>query len=444
MMVLILMPAALLAQMPQQLTLDGAIQIGLERSKLLSVSRAKVDAASARSGEAHAGLLPSLSVSGGYSRLSDVPPFEIPAGEFGNPQPIVISPVVLDNYASRVTLQQPLFTGFKLHSNAAAAEYLAKAGESDYKNDESDVLLNITSAYWSLYQALETKKLSDENVTRLQTYHKDTENLMKAGLSTRNDLLKIEVQLSNAQLTQIDAANDVQVAMMNLNNAIGQPIETQIQPASVPGDTTMINDIAQYSNLLAQAFSARPDMQAMQSRLEASKASVTAAQGNYFPQIFLTGDYYYNRPNARYQPTLDEFKSTWDIGVQVQFDLWNWGATSSQVDQARAALSENQILYEQMKDNVSLEVRRNLLAIRRAKEKIAVAKVGVDEAEESVRTTGDKYRSGLATSTELLDADVALLQAKINYTGALVEQELARATLKKSLGERLSGTDSPR
>jgi len=436
---LMLLPGTLFGQAPQPLTLEEAIKLGLERSKMLSVSRTKVDAASAKSGEAFAAQLPSLTVAGGYTRLSDVPPFEIPAREFGNPQPIVISPVVLDNYSSRVTLQQPIFTGFKLHSNARAAEYLAKAGESDYKNDEADLILNVTSAYWSLYQTLETRKVTGENVTRLQTYHKDTENLMKAGLSTRSDLLKIEVQLSNAELTQIDAENDVQVAMMNLNNVIGQPIDTQIKLESVPDDTAMGRDISQYPVLLNQAFSSRPDVQAMQSRLEASKASVTAAQGNYFPQIFLTGNYYYNRPNVRYLPTIDEFKSTWDVGVQVQFDLWNWGATSAEVDQARAALSQNEILYAQMKDNISLEVRRNLLAVNRAKEKISVARVGVDQAEENVRTTGDKYKTGLATSTDLLDVNVALLQAKINYTGALVEQELARATLRRSLGETLSG-----
>lgn len=435
---LILIPVALFGQIPQRLSLEDAIKLGQERSKMLSISRTKVETASARSSELGANLLPSVTVAGGYSRLSDVTPFEIPAGLLGNPQPLVISPVVLDNYSSRITVQQPIFTGFKLRSNARAAEYIAKASESDYKNDKADLTLNVTSAYWSLYQNLETKKLSDENVNRLQTYHNDTKNLMNAGMATRNDLLKIEVQLSNAKLMQIDAVNDVDVAMMNLNNIIGQPIETQIEITSAPNDTTRIVGSRLFPELLEQAFNSRPDVQSLQSRIEASKATVTAVQGNYFPQIFLTGNYYYNRPNARYFPTIDEFKSTWDIGVQVQFDVWNWGATSSEVDQAKATLSQNEILYDQMKDNISLEIKRNILAVRRAGEKIDVAKLGVDQAEENVRTTGDKYKSGLATSTELLDADVALLQAKTNYTGALVEQELAQATLKKSIGDSLS------
>ncbi|HMD13653.1 MAG TPA: TolC family protein, partial [Bacteroidota bacterium] len=313
---LILVPVTFFGQIPQRLSLEDAIKLGQERSKMLSISRTKVETASARSSESNANLLPSITVAGGYSRLSDVTPFEIPAGLLGNPQPLVISPVVLDNYSSRITVQQPIFTGFKLRSNARAAEYIAKASESDYKNDKADLTLNVTSAYWSLYQNLETKKLSDENVNRLQTYHNDTKNLMNAGMATRNDLLKIEVQLSNAKLMQIDALNDVDVAMMNLNNIIGQPIETQIELTSAPNDTTRIFGGRLYPELLEQAFNSRPDVQSLQSRIEASKATVTAAQGNYFPQIFLTGNYYYNRPNSRYFPTIDEFKSTWDIGVQ--------------------------------------------------------------------------------------------------------------------------------
>jgi outer membrane protein len=172
----------------------------------------------------------------------------------------------------------------------------------------------------------------------------------------------------------------------------------------------------------------------MQSRIEALKAGVTAAQGSWWPQIFLTGNYYYSRPNSRILPTKDEFIHTWDLGVQLQFDVWNWFATKFQSDQAKAALRQNELMYGQMKDNVSLEVKRYDLAVSRAAEKIEVANLAIDQAEENARTTSDKFKNGLATSLDLLDADVALLQARTNYTGALVEYELARARLKRAIG----------
>ena len=418
-----------------QLTLEQAIAIGKERSRTLRASSAKAEGATARADEANSVLLPSVKVDGSYRRLSEVPPFAVSVP--GMSVPFVISPVVLNNYAFHAGFQQPIFTGFKLGSNARAAEMLAKAVSLDRINDEADLVLAITVAYWTLHQTGETNRFVDENVARLQTYAKVTENLLKAGMATRNDLLKIQVQLSNAKLTQIDAVNDRQVAMMNLNNLIGQPLETEVEPVSQPQvDSTDAQATGQpWGNLVTRAWQFRPDLQAMQARVQASEASVWAAKGNWWPQVFFTGNYYYSRPNPRYMPTLDMYKDTWDFGVTVQLDVWNWGATSAQVEQARAGMVANQIMLEQMKENVSLEVKRYDLAKRRAKDKVDVSALAISQAEENVRTMQDKYRTGLATSTDVLDASVALLQARTSYTGALVEFEVARARLTRAAGE---------
>jgi outer membrane protein len=419
-----------------RLTLDEAIAIGKEHSRTLKASTAKAEGASARADEASAGLLPSIKLDGSYRRLSDVPPFAVQVPGLMK-VPYVISPTYQNSYALHAGVQQPIFTGFKLASNTRAAELLAKAADLDRINDESDLVLAITVAYWTLHQTTETNRYVDENVTRLEMYEKDTHNLLKAGLATRNDLLKIQVQSSNAKLTQIDAANDRQVAMMNLNNLIGQPLEAEVEPVSLPqiDSADVLGPVARTAELQMRAWQFRPDLQAMQARIQASEATVRAAKGNWWPQIFFTGNYYYSRPNPRYMPTLDEWKDTWDFGVSIQLDVWNWGATSAQVEQARAGMMANQFIYEQMKENVSLEVTRYDLAKRRAKDKVNVAALAISQAEENARTTQDKYRSGLATSTDVLDASVALLQARTNYTGALVEFEVARARLVRASGE---------
>ncbi len=435
----ILIAALLFAELAEgqtvtRLTLDEAIAIGKEHSRTLKASSAKAEGASAKANEAGAVELPSIKVDGGYKRLSDVPPFAVRVP--GSPIPFVISPTVLDNYAFHAGVQQPIFTGFKLASNAHAAELLAKAADLDRINDEADLVLAITVAYWTLHQTLETNRFVDENVTRLETYEKDTRNLLNQGLATRNDLLKIQVQLSNAKLSQIDAVNDRQVATMNLNNLIGRPLAGEIQPASRPEvDSVSSPAMGQpLGGLQLQAWQYRPDLLAMQARVQASEAGVKAAKGNWWPQVFFSGNYYYSRPNPRYMPTLDAWKATWDFGITVTMDVWNWGATSAQVEQARASMVANQYLFEQMKENVSLEVTRYDLAKRRARDKVNVASLAISQAEENVRTTQDKYRNGLATSTDVLDASVALLQARTNYTGALVEFEVARARLNRASG----------
>ncbi len=439
--IVLLTAACATAQVPRQVSLDQAIAIGMENSKMLRVSTAKVDAAEARTGEAGTALLPSLKVEGSYKRLSDVDPFAVKVPFY--PTPIVISPIVLNNYNVKVSLQQPLFTGFRLRSNAKVAEYLSEATASDHRNDQADLVLNVTTAYWTLYQTRETKRFVDENVARLETYQRDTDNLLKAGMATRNDLLKIQVQLSNARLTQIDATNDVQVALMNLNNIIGLPLETELALSSVPrGGVESPERTGQPPDsgaLVARALGARPDLHAMQLRVDASRAGVTAARGGWWPQIFLGGSYYYSRPNPRYMPTQDVFKSTWEVGVTMQFDVWNWNLTGYQTDQAKAALLQNELMFSQMQDNASLEVKRYILAVSRARDKTGVARLAVDQAEENLRSTNDKFKSGLATSSDLLDANVTLLQTRTNLSGALVELELARARLHKATGEEGEG-----
>jgi len=428
-----------LGRQPQQLSLDDAIRIGRENSKALRISELKVDAASAKTMEAKAAMLPSLKFEGSYKRLSDVDPFSVQVPF--SPTPIVLSPTVLNNYNVKVGLQQPLFTGFRLGSNARAAEYLEEATEAERHGNESDLVLNITSLYWILYQAIETKTFVDENVERLTSYQSDTENLMKAGMATRNDLLRVQVQLSNARLSQIDAVNDVEVATMNLNTIMGQPVDTQIHLISVP--TTTMGQEGSPANvssgtpspiLVEMALKNRPDLLAMQSRVEAAKAGVIAAQGSWWPQLALTANYMYSRPNPRYLPTKDEFKPTWEVGVVMQFDIWNWGTTLFQTEQAWSQLEQNKFSLSQMKDNATLEVRRYQLGVERATKRIDVALASIQQAEENSRSTNEKYKNGLTTSTELLDASLAVLQAKTSYTGALVEHEIAQARLNKAVG----------
>jgi outer membrane protein TolC len=114
--------------------------------------------------------------------------------------------------------------------------------------------------------------------------------------------------------------------------------------------------------------------------------------------------------------------------------LWNWGATGDQTQQAEAALTQSEVVYEQMKDNIALDIKRQWLAVRRAAEKVRVASLAIEQAEENQRTMSDKYTHGLATATDLLDANVALLQARTNYSAALVENEIAAARLRRAVG----------
>ncbi len=418
------------AQQEAGLTIEEAIRTGREQSHLLKASAARAEGAEARAQEAGSALLPAVKVDGAYRRLSSVPSFAV-ALPFPGFAPIVIAPYIPDTYQLHASIQQPLFTGFRLSNNALAARLQAEAGTLDSRNDEADLVVNIATAYWTVYQAGEVKNALQENVARLESYERDTKNLVGAGLATRNDLLRIQVQLQNGRLSLIDAENDEQISQMNLNIVIGRPAETPVVIASSP---MAVDTSAVPQGTVDQALAVRPDVAALDARVRASSAALSAARGGYFPQLALSANYYYSKPNQRYFPPSNQWKDSWDVGIQFQLDVWNWGATAAQAEQAEAALRANQEMLAQLQQTVSLDVRRSILSAKRAREKVDVAQLGVSQAEENSKMLSDKYHSGLATSTELLDANVALVQAKTSLSASLVEQAIANIRLEKSLG----------
>jgi outer membrane protein TolC len=437
----LLLPAALgYAQEPLVLTLEDAIAIAQENSKSLRVSRAVADAADARAGEVRTALYPDLAFYGGYMKLS---PGIFTLATPAQPTPISVGPVVDNTFTFQLGVRQPLFTGFRLSKNARAAELEAEATRLDQGMEESDLILRVTTAYWMLFQSLQLDIFANENVERMQSYLADTERMQSAGLATRNDILKVEVQLASAKIARIEAGNDVRLAEMTLNNSMGQPLETRVSITSRPGDyidsdsTRSVPAGRDPALLASTAFQMRQDVQAFSARAEAARAGVDAARGNWWPQLELTAHVLYNKPNSRYEPLTDEFIGSWDIGIQMLFDIWNWGATTHRVEQAEAALRRSELQYDMLRDNVTLEVYAASLSLERAWEKLGLASLAVSQAEENVRSTGDKYRNGLATSSDLLDAEVSLVQAQTQRTGSQVEFALAKARLRRAAGQSL-------
>ena len=412
----------------RRLTIEECLELGVTRSKTLHASEMKAEYADAKAAEVAAALYPSLRLQASYAKLSEVPEFRIPFQ--GS---VVTFPVILDNYSSRLSLQQPLFTGGRLLGAAHQAEYGAGAARHDVSKEKSDLILSIKSAYWNLYRFHAFRRVADENVTVLASHVADVDNLLKQGMLTNNDLLKVKVQLSNAVLMQSDAENRVRLAMITLNSLIGLPLVTRVELASSLTATT--KEFPEIDTLLHVALEGRPEVLGMEMRVRSAEAGVASARGGWLPQVFLTGNYYYSRPNQRIFPARDEFKDTWDVGVSLQFDLWNNLTTLHQTGAAKAQYEQTKDALATLKDGITLEVTQGALNVRQAQQRIRLAELGVEQAAESYRITSDKFKSGLSSNSDLLDAEIALMQSKLQMTDALVEYELAQARLEKAVGE---------
>jgi len=428
------------AQQKLTLTIEEATRLGLESSKALHTSQFKLDAAAARANATSTLGEPSLKFNGAYTRLSDVPPEAITllANSFAPGFPpadiaMTLSPTILDNYTLRATIQQPLFTGRKISGAIEAADYSARASQEDFRRDRAEIIYSIEEAYWTLYRAIEAKRFVDENVSQVKSHATDADNLMKQGFLTKNDLMKVQVQLSDALVRQIDAENGVQLAMYALNNTLGLPLRTEIVLAS----TIQVNERSwdAVDSLIKRALEKRPEILGMSARVKAGEAGLESARGSWWPQIYLVGNYSYLQPNQRYFPMVDQFKGTWDISVSLSYDIWNWGQTGYQTAEAQAQLAQAQEGLSMVQDGVTLEVTQCFLSIEKAKERKAVSEQGVAQAEENYRIMTGKFKQGLAMNSDLRDAEVELLQARVNLTQSLVNYELAIAQLSKAIGE---------
>jgi len=429
--VITIMLTSILFPQNKKLTLNESIEFGLQNSKDLKISKSKVISSEAKVSEINSMFLPQLKFLANYTRLSDnIPPFEV-VTPF-SPLPIKISEPVLDNYNLKLSFQQPLFTGFKLLSSKKAASYNYDATELEYSKDKNEAAFSIHTAFWNYYRAKQIKDLLQNNLKQMENHLNDTKNFLENGLATQNDYLKLQVQYSNTALLLIEAENNLDVARAVFNKSLGLPLEsaTEIIADGINPESPTSN----IEELLNEAKANRDELKSLKSKLQAANENITAAQSSWFPSIYLTGNYYYSNPNSRLQPLRIEWKDTWDLGVTLSWDIWNWGLTSAQTTQAEEFSVQTQTSLEKLNDMIEVEVYQNYLSVVRSKEKVDVSKLSLEQASESYRIITERYNVQLATSTDLIDAEVSELQSATNLKTALVEYQLAKTRLEKSLG----------
>ncbi|MBK6537396.1 MAG: TolC family protein [Ignavibacteria bacterium] len=153
--------------------------------------------------------------------------------------------------------------------------------------------------------------------------------------------------------------------------------------------------------------------------------------------MYLGAGYNLANPNSRIQPQVNRFDGTWDAGIFLSWDFWNWGSTSAQVIQNEQTLIQGKLSRAQLMEAIELEVNQNYLNLNFLKEKAEVSNLTTGQSEENYRVIREKYNAQLATSTELADAETLLFQAKTNYANAVADYRIALIKLYKSAGRKL-------
>ena len=417
----------------QVLTLKESIELGLKNSKELKIAQSKVNSADAHVTEMGSQMLPQLKFDASYTRLSEITPFQISVPFY--PTPVVISQPVLNNYQFKLSLQQPLFTGFRLSSLKSAARYNYEATNYEYESSINEYAYKIQEAFFNLYNAQKINELVNEQLLSINQNVEDTKNFLDNGLVSINDLLKLEVQQSNIELKLIEAKNNLNIARMNFNRVIGVKLNSNTEITL----DNLTAGLSSYSpdEIITEAKSNRNELKALEQKVAMTDEGITSAKSTWFPNIYLFSDFYYAHPNQRIQPNKARFDDTWDVGVALNWSLWDWGNTSSKSTQAEELKIQTETSLSQLQEAVEIEVYQAYLNYIKSDEKITVSKKAVDQAQENYRITKEKYDVQLATSSELVDAQVYLLQAQTTLTNSLVEFQLAKAKLDKAIGRKI-------
>jgi len=420
------LPAA--AQEKKVLTLQEAIDLSIKNSHELKANKAVIEEANAAVKEAEQRKLPDAKVSGAYMRLNNADfNMKLKSNNNGGGGSPSEAPKVSQAMYGILNLSLPIYSGGRIRYGIESSRYLAEAAKLDADNEKEKLIENTVEAFINLYKAKKAVDLVKENVAQAESRVKDFSNLEKNGLLPRNDLLKAQLQSSNSELLLLDVQNNWQIANLNMNILLGLADNTEIAP-----DSSFVNTMTAEKPLqdyVQNALTNRNDIASIDLKKKAAETGVKATKAEMYPSLALTGGYI-----AADVPKVFSVTNAVNMGVGVSYNVGSLWKTKAKVKQAEARVQQLEATEAMANDQVRLQVNKTYLDYLSSKKKIEVYEKAVQQANENYRITKNKYDNSLATTTDLLDADVAQLQAQLNYAFAKADAVTAYNKLLQAAG----------
>jgi len=321
----------------------------------------------------------------------------------------------------------PIYAGGKINNGVQTAKYLQKAAVLDVEHQKDAVVENTIEAYYNLYKAQTYLELVKEHLKTAQQRVVDFSNLEKNGLIPRNDLLNIQLQEKNMELSVLDAENNKKIANYNFDLMVGIDEQTDVM---ITSDKEAIQPEAQPMDYYESAALAnRSDMKALDNRAQAAAYNTKITKGNYLPTIAASGGYAAIDVHDALTVT-----NAMNVGVGISYNIADLYKNKAKVKQSVAQQEDIRLAQEELKDGVKLQTHKAYQDYLESMKKVEVLSRAIDLANENYKIVKNKYDNSLATATELLDADASKLQANVNYEFAKVDSKLAYQKLLLTTG----------
>lgn len=338
-----------------------------------------------------------------------------------------------NSHSNTLSASLPIYTGGQNRgaTKQAKAGYLsAVAGQQAAWNEMRST---VTNGYFQVLQAENMTKLSQEAVDRLTEHLKNVQAQYDVGVVAKVDVLRSQVELSNAEQDMIKAQNGYDVAVASLDRIVGLPMDTELKLVNLLTYAPYDNDM---NYCLTYAAEHRPELVQAQEGIRAAEGALLVARSGYQPQVGATFTQSLGEGKGDNWP--GDGRNNWAAGIQVSMNIFDSGVTYSKIHQAKENYSKALAKYRDAVDGVNLDVRSKYLSLREAEKRIHTTDVAVERAEEDYRIAQLRYQAGVGTNTDVMDASVALTQAKTNYLQALYDYNTSKTDLKTAIGEPMT------
>jgi len=423
----LLLPGMLYAQNVKKLTIQEAIQLGVDNSKNLKLSQNKIEASIAQLEITKDNALPTASASAIYNHA------EIPTNTLviGGGDPIDL-PKRADAFIGLASVQQLVYGGGKLRYAKESSKLLSDVAKLDADKVKEEAVFATIDTYYSLYKLSQSHKVVDQNLASIASQLKQAERFFEQGIVTKNDVLRFQLQQSNVTLTKLEIEGNQKIVNYNLDILLGLPEDTQIEITDPAGDAQAVSPLMNY---LDEGMNTRQELKQLDLRNKVADLDVKTVKANTLPTFALGADVYYINPSGNFIPSNHQFIVPMTVGATLSWNIGNLWTNKNKVSNARIQQQEVSIQKTIQSDQVKTEINRNYQNYQVARNKINVLETSIAQATENDRLFASRYKNNVASVIDRIDAETLLYQAKINLEIAKADAGIAYYTLLKSTGK---------
>ncbi|MCL2010508.1 MAG: TolC family protein [Synergistaceae bacterium] len=393
---------------PLSIDLEKAFELALGSDKNIMTAESDVAKASEGRRQAHRARNVTLSVSHNSSRTMTP---DIDANLFQN--------VISATY--------PLYTGGRIEGTIAASEHEFLSSVLSLERMRQNVRLSVASAFFTMLRAEDMAKLAGDSVERLEAHVRNVDAQHRNGRVSKADLLRSEVELINARQTMSQSVNDYRIAVKNLNDAIGLPLDTELfhegEMPRAPFPYTL-DDCIEY------ALSRHPDLTIAELRKKSAQANITIEKSAKKPNVNLSASQAFSSQHN--WPGLEQ--DNLQISLSAEYTFSDGGVTDSRIRGAKEDLKKAGYSYESARDAIVLDVTKYFMTMEETWARIETTASAVDMSREAYRIALARYREGVGTNIDVLDAQDALNRSGSNHTQALCDYNIAVAQVVNAVG----------